>query len=70
MVHIYLILIHNTVHKVSNKGMVDCREGFIGFKFLDFTLQFLQKKYPIHKNIFRGTRKKVHLALNKFFFGI
>ena len=66
MVHIYLILIHNTGHKVSNTEMVDCREGFIGFKFLDF----LQKKYPIHKNIFRGTRKKVHLALNKNFFGI
>ena len=67
MVHIYHILIHNTGQKVSNKEMVDCREGFIGFKFLDFTLQFLQKNT---QKYFRGTRKKVHLALNKFFFGI
>ena len=49
MVHIYLILIHNTGHKVSNMEMVDCRKGFIGFKFLDFILQFLQKNAPYTK---------------------
>ena len=58
MVHIYLILIHNTVHKVSNKGMVDCREGFIGFKFLDFTLQFLQKNTPYTKTFSEVLEKK------------